>query len=382
MGKPIEFALNGSRRTSPTHGKPIEFALKRERKKFAERISSRSPRSLRDRGDPFPGQGSNLRHPAPKAGVLPVELPGRRARSVVGVPQDPVPPLDWNALWVLSSRSAGSACARRSTARCSSAPASSAAPPASKPPHPDRDPRRIASTTAASTAPGGRFGPAGAGRRTQPSAGTVRVTTARCPGGRRATNQVDPLPASTGVLTGVVAEAVTERGPGGAPARRAAGSRSFGPSAVRAAEVVPRPVDRGRVAAEGRHGEGDGPGLEGQRLEDVADAGDPGPAAARGRTARRRRAGPPSPGRRRRPSATRRRRRPIRRPARRRPGCACRRAPPAGPADQGERPGHQVVRPGRTALRRSGPLMVSPSPSAKVSSSARSRLTISASMRW
>ncbi len=85
------------------------------------------------------GQASNLQPPDPKSGVLPVELPATGAhrgavstfQSVVAGPipaNRPLPALcrvPFRPSWDLLSRSAASACARRSTARCSSAPAPS-----------------------------------------------------------------------------------------------------------------------------------------------------------------------------------------------------------------------------------------------------------------
>ena len=82
--------------------------------------------------------------------------------------------------------------------------------------------------------------------------------------------------------------------------------------------------------------------FERQRLDHLADAADPRPAADEAERRRRRRA-PRRPRRRRsRPSAARRRRRPNHRRARRRAGCACRCARAARAADEAQRRGDEV----------------------------------------
>ena len=127
------------------------------------------------------------------------------------------------------------------------------------------------------------------------TAGTVRTTTSPSPSWAPSTNQVLPLPASTGVWP-VASPRRSRKAASSGATSRAAGSRSLGPSAVRPAEVVPGGVDVGRRAVDRRGEQGEGERLERERLEHLPDAGDARPAAGQaeghvGAEPRRRRRG-------------------------------------------------------------------------------------------
>ena len=73
-----------------------------------------------------PGRGLEPLYAGPKPAVLPLNDPGRNASEVIGPHQShhgglvsAARPIASNELWVHLSRSAASACARRSTRRCS-----------------------------------------------------------------------------------------------------------------------------------------------------------------------------------------------------------------------------------------------------------------------
>ena len=122
--------------------------------------------------------------------------------------------------------------------------------------------------------------------------------------------------------------------------RIAAGSRSFGPSAGRPAELVPGPVHRRRADVQRRDDQRDGRGSTAAAVRRSRRSRAPAPArrqAERDVGAERH----CDAGRRRRPSAGSPRRRPSRRRGRRRWGSACRRGPaPSG--RRGEGPGDEV----------------------------------------